>query len=149
SQGVAVRGRGDGRRAGSEDVQEAQQEEGPDQSHVQASDQPDPSLLPVSDPSRSCRRGGGGHGRPLLIPQENNTRVIRGSGSPSAGHFYDEPGPAASTAPTFWVCVPPKMWNHKGTRRGEEPMKKLILVLALLSLGVAAFAVIRSRRSEA
>jgi len=28
-------------------------------------------------------------------------------------------------------------------------MKKLILVLALLSLGVAAFAVIRSRRSEA
>jgi len=28
-------------------------------------------------------------------------------------------------------------------------MKKLILVLALLSLGVAAFALIRSRRAEA
>jgi hypothetical protein len=36
----------------------------------------------------------------------------------------------------------------KETPRGGATVKKLILVLALLSLGVAAFAVIRSRRAE-
>jgi hypothetical protein len=35
------------------------------------------------------------------------------------------------------------------TARGGATVKKLILVLALLSLGVAAFAIIRSRRTEA
>jgi hypothetical protein len=36
-----------------------------------------------------------------------------------------------------------------GDAEGGATVKKLILVLALLSLGVAAFAIIRNRRAEA
>jgi len=35
------------------------------------------------------------------------------------------------------------------TPRGGATVKKLILVLAILSLGVAAFAIMRSRRADA